>query len=283
MAPPAAARTARCSAAVKAASSVTRLVGRRHHQHRIARRSAMACSAASVIAGAVLRPDRLQQHGGRRQRQARAAGPAPGSGVPRCPPRTGRRLAMSRCGQRLQAQRGLLEQAACWPDSARNCFGIAGARQRPQPRAAAAGHDHGLQIDRIHGHVISGNCASGRTMPDAAWRGSAWACQRSRWGSCAASASCRRTCGPGRARPASPAAALARRGVGIAGGHVARAARHRPGRAPSRPLACGIGAHHLEHAVAPAGAQVDGERAGRRRTGSAAPPHGLRPGRMTWM
>ena len=211
MAPPAAARTARRSAAVKAASSVTRLVGRRHHQHRIGAAFGRLQRGQRHRRRGVA-ADRLQQHGRRRRRRPRAAGPAPGSDAPRCPPPAARRR---RCPSAASA---CSRSAACWnrlvaPDSTRNCFGIAGARQRPQPRAGAAGHDDRLHLDVVH-------ASNPRGFID---------CQRQ--------LSAHMRVQVERARQ--PSSCSRQRGVGIAGGHVARPARHdlvrhRRGRWPAR-------------------------------------------------
>ena len=50
-------------------------------------------------------------------------------------------------GQRAQAADGLLEQAAVAVVKHQKLLRVARARQRPQPRAAAAGHDDGLNLD----------------------------------------------------------------------------------------------------------------------------------------
>ena len=77
-------------------------------------------------------------------------------------------------------------------------------------------------------------------------------------------------------RPAQPLAG--QRGVGVAGVDVARPARReRVGHAAAARLL--VGAHHVEHAVAAAGAEVDGDRVARRRAGGAARRRGLRRGR----
>ena len=147
-APPAAARTARRSAAVKAASSptvwsagVTTSTG--------SRPLCVACSAASVMAGAVLRPIGSSSTAGRRQRQSSRSWSSTRKRCSSLPTTHGPADGDVRCGQRLQAQRRLLEQALLAVQR-QELLRIGGARQRPQAGAAAAGHDHGLQVDRIH-------------------------------------------------------------------------------------------------------------------------------------
>ena len=207
MAPPAAARTACCSAAAKAASSVT-VWSAGVTTSTGSAPCCTACSAASVMAGAVLRPAGSSSTLQARQCPARATGRAPGSGAPRCrrrrcrPPRCP--VAASAC----QAQRRLLEQAvlAC---STRNCFGYwardSGHSRVPQPPA-----------------MMTGCSAIGR-VPSFMGRRS-----RIRSGSSAASASCRRTCAAGRGVPASRAA-----GAPAPGRH-SRRPRRRGGAAPPR-------------------------------------------------
>ena len=122
-----------------------RLVRRRHHQHRI-----------------LTALERLQ----RRQRQRRR-GVAPGrlqhhrrghlAHLAQLVQRQEAVLLVAhhqRCGRRdvrrrqpRQAQRRFLEQAAVAVAQHQELLRIARARQRPQPRAAAAGHDHRLHDD----------------------------------------------------------------------------------------------------------------------------------------
>ena len=120
------------------------------------------------------------------------------------------------------------------PVSARNCFGKPAARQRPQPRAAAAGHDHRLNLDR-HG-CVGALDARQIEKPLGLSR-----CQRHAVGAHVVQ---------GRGVRAS------RAGAAPATGRHSRRRRRRAGaarisighRAAAR---CFEGAHHLEHAAGP--------------------------------
>ena len=124
-----------------------RLVGRRDDQHRVGAASA-ACRAAIVIAGAVLRPV-----GSSSTVVAAAFGSASSrscsSTRKRCsslPTTQAAPTPISSQASAASRSRSLLEQAAVTLQH-QELLRVHRARQRPQPGAAAAGDDHGMDED----------------------------------------------------------------------------------------------------------------------------------------
>ena len=135
-------------------------VGGHHPQHRVGVLLGHQQGGGGDRRGGVA-AHRLQHDARRRPRRRAATARRPGTGAPGCTPRSA-----ARSPRPAARQRGFLDQRAVG-DQRPELLGEALARDRPQPRAGAAGQQH-----RHHGARVSvPDAGVGRFMP-MSWRGS---------------------------------------------------------------------------------------------------------------